>query len=202
MSDFEADRAALLVMDFQNYGLHPEGYWAKQGLPTWPSLAYRAIEPTARVLAAARRNKRPLVIHVASAWREGSPEMNWRMPVFARGPDRAVEGTWDADFYEPLKPIEGEIVVTKRSISALAGTELDRLLRVRDIATLVLAAIATNFVVEGTAREAVDRGYRVIVLEDCCASATQEMHDFSVRVILPEICSVGSADEFIRWIED
>ena len=200
MDSVDPTRAALLLMDFQNYGLHPDGYWAQQGLPTWPALAYQAIEPTARVLAAARQYQHPLVIHVGAMWRPGSPEMNLSIPVFARGPDRAVEGTWAADFYEPLQPVTGEIVILKRSISALAGNELDRLLRVRDINTLVLAGIATNFVVEGTAREAVDRGYRVVVLADCCASATEEMHDFSIRVILPELCHVSAADEFVRWL--
>jgi nicotinamidase-related amidase len=199
MDGFDLTRAALLLMDFQNYGLHSDGYWARQELPDYPASAYPAVENAAQVVACARRAGL-LVIHVAAAWRPGSPEMNLTIPVFARGPDRAVEGTWAADFYEPVRPAPGEIVVVKRSVSALAGTELDRLLRVRDINTLVLAGIATNFVVEGTAREAVDHGYRVVVLADCCASATEEMHDFSIRVILPELCHVSAADEFVRWL--
>ena len=77
---------------------------------------------------------------------------------------------------------------------------MERLLQVKDINTLVLTGVATNFVVEGTAREAVDRGYKVVVLEDCCASLTDEMHDFSVRVILPELCDVATADDFVRLL--
>jgi nicotinamidase-related amidase len=199
MDVLDAKRSALLLMDFQNYGLHPEGYWAKQGIPTWPSGAYPAVENAARVLATAR--KTPLtIIHIAARWRPGSPEMNTNIPVFARGPDRSVEGTWDADFYDPVKPAEGEVVITKRSVSPFIGTELDRFLRIRDINTIVCAGVATNYVVESAVREGVDRGLRAIVLADCCASVTEEMHNFSVQVILPDLCTVTTADELIQLL--
>jgi predicted ester cyclase len=140
------------------------------------------------------------VIYVGAAWRKGHPDMNMNIPAFASGPDRSIEGTWGADFYDVLKPAEDEIVIINRSVSALAGTELDRLLRVRDINTLLLAGVATNGVVEGTAREAVDLGYRAIVLEDCCASESQEMHDFSIRM-LRYLCHISTVEEFTRVLD-
>jgi nicotinamidase-related amidase len=199
MNALDPSRTALLALDFQNYGIHPEGYWAKHGEPDWPAIARPAAEQTARVLEAARGH-RLLVVHVGVAWREGSPEMNLTAPLFADAPDRSVEGTWESEFYEPVRPAPGEIVVHKRGVSALAGTELDRLLRLRDINTLVLTGVATHFAVEGTAREAVDRGYRVIVLEDCCASRAREAHDFSIGVILRRLCHVTTAESFIRTL--
>jgi nicotinamidase-related amidase len=159
MNELDPSRTALLALDFQNYGIHPEGYWAKHGEPDWPAIARPAAELTARVLEAAR-GRGILVVHVGVAWRPGSPEMNMTAPLFAAAPDRSVEGTWGSEFYEPVQPAPGEIVVYKRSVSALAGTELDRLFRVRDVNTLVLTGVATHFAVEGTARDAVDRGYR------------------------------------------
>lgn len=197
MKGFDPVRSALLVMDFQNYGLHPEGYWAKQGIPTFPSGAYSAVENLTRVLEEARRT--PLtIVHFASRWRPGSPEMNMGIPVFARGPDRSVEGTWAADFYDPVKPAEGEVVITKRSVSPFIGTELDRFLRVRDINTIACTGVATNYVVESAVREGVDRGLKAIVIGDCCASVTEEMHDFSIRMILPDLCTIMTAAEFIE----
>jgi biuret amidohydrolase len=86
-------------------------------------------------------------------------------------------------------------------VSALAGTELDRLFRLRDVNTLALAGVATQFAVEGTAREAVDRGYRVVVLEDCCASRVREVHEFSIDVILRNLCRVITADRFIAELD-
>jgi len=156
---FDLTRSALLVIDFQNYGVHPQGYWASR-LPGWAAAAARAVENTVRAVAAARSKSVP-VIHIGQAWREGHPDVNLSAPWQARAKEanRTVEGTWDVGFFPALAPAPGEIVVFKRGVSALAGTELDRLLRVRDIHTLVLTGVATNFAVEGTAREASDRGY-------------------------------------------
>ena len=198
--DFDPTTSALVPMDSQNYGLHPDGYWARQGLPEFPSGAYPAIVNLARLLTAARASGL-LVVHVRAAWRPGSPEMNMAVPVFARGPDRAVEGTWDADFYEPVAPKEDEIVVTKRGIGAFTGTELDRLLRLRGIDTVILCGIATNWVVEATAMDAADLGYRVIVPEDCSASIAADMHLFAIEKVLPDIATIATADDLIASLE-
>jgi nicotinamidase-related amidase len=200
MNQLNPTRAALLAMDFQNYGVHPQGYWASHGEPDWPAIARPAVDNTARVLAAARRH-RILIVHVGLAWRPGGPEVNLTAPLFARAPDRSVEGTWGAGFYAPVAPAPGELAVYKRGVSALAGTELDRLFRLKDVNTLVLTGVATQFAVEGTAREAVDRGYRVLVLEDCCASRVQEVHRFSIDMILRSLCQVTTADRFIGDLE-
>jgi biuret amidohydrolase len=199
MEDFDLDRAAMLLLDFQNYGIHPDGYWAKHGEPDWPGAARPAMENAARALAAARQQGL-LVVHVGVAWRKGSPEANLSAPLFSRAPSRSVEGTWGAEFCEPVKPLAGEVVVYKRGVSALAGTELDRLFRVRDVRTLILSGVATQFAVEGTAREAVDRGYRVVVLEDCCASREPAVHDFSIERILRNLCAVTTAERLISGL--
>jgi nicotinamidase-related amidase len=65
----------------------------------------------------------------------------------------------------------------------------------------VLAGVTTQFVVEGTARDAVDRGYGALVLEDCCASRRRDVHDFSIDVILREICDVTDSERFIAMLE-
>jgi nicotinamidase-related amidase len=200
MNQLNPARAALLALDFQNYGVHPQGYWATHGEPDWPAIARPAVDNTARVLAAARRHHL-LVIHVGVARRPGQPEMNMTALLFSRAPDRSVEGTWGSEFYEPVAPAPGELVIYKRGVSALAGTELDRLFRLKDINTLVLTGVATQFAVEGTAREAVDHGYRVLVLEDCCASRVREVHRFSIDRILRNLCEVTTAERFIRDLE-
>jgi nicotinamidase-related amidase len=200
MEDFDLDRAALLLLDFQNYGIHPDGYWAKHGEPDWPAVARPAMENASRALAAARKAGL-LVIHVGVAWREGSPEANLSAPLFSGAPDRSVEGTWGAQFCELVKPLAGEVVIYKRGVSALAGTELDRLFRVRDVRTLVLSGVATQFAVEGTARDAVDRGYRVVVLEDCCASRERAVQEFSIERILRHLCEVTTAERLISELD-
>jgi nicotinamidase-related amidase len=110
----------------------------------------------------------------------------------AKAANRSIDGTWGVEFFEPVAPREGEFVVHKRSVSALVGTELERLLLIRDINTLVLAGGITNFAVEGTARHASDLGYRVVVLEDCTASINDQWQAFSIGQILPLIGEVAT----------
>ena len=198
MTSIGPSKTALLIMDFMNDMVHPDGKFADQG---WPAQIEErgTIRNAARALTAARDAQLP-VMHVRLAWRPGHPDVNRDAPLFAGAPqlDALVEGTWGADFHADLQPADDEPVIVKRSVSAFAGTELDRLLTRQGAGTLVLAGFATSFVVEGTARDAVDRGYRVIVLEDCCASFTAEMHQFSIQGVLPLLGEVATMDELIE----
>jgi nicotinamidase-related amidase len=195
--EIENPRTVLLLMDFQNDLVDPAGAFGSQGAAAEVK-EKRAVENTARVLEAAR-NAGLTVVHVAVAWRPGHREANRSAALFAGAGEvnALVEGTWGGEFHRDLQPAEGELVITKRGVSALAGTELDRLLRLRDVNVLVLTGFATNFVVEGTAREAVDRGYTVIVLSDCCASFDDEMHRFALDAILPQLGTVMTSEELI-----
>jgi nicotinamidase-related amidase len=65
-------------------------------------------------------------------------------------------------------------------VSAFAGTPLDQIFRARGVGTVILGGLVTHYAVEGTARDAHDRGYRVIVLTDGCASATPSRHEASL----------------------
>ena len=103
-----------------------------------------------------------------------------------------VEGTWGATIHEAVSPKEGEPVVTKRAVSAFAGSDLEKLLQTAGITTLILSGVATNFVVEGTAREASDRGYNVVVVGDCCASVSQVAHDSSLTTALPFLATIST----------
>lgn len=90
---------------------------------------------------------------------------------------------------------ETDVVIRKRNWGAFHGTELDALLRRRGIRTIVLGGIATNFGVESTARDAWERNYEVIILEDLCTSTTKALHDMTITSVLPRIARVRqSAD--------
>ncbi len=84
----------------------------------------------------------------------------------------------------------GDIVVLKRHWGAFTGTDLDLHLRRRGVKTVVLAGIATNFGVESTARTAWELSYDVVIVEDACTSRSAELHDFAIRLILPQIARV------------
>ena len=87
----------------------------------------------------------------------------------------------------------GDIRITKRQWGAFHGTELDLQLRRRSIQTIVLGGIATNIGVESTARQAWERGYAVILAEDATSGQSVEMHNFSVKNILPRISKISKA---------
>ena len=85
---------------------------------------------------------------------------------------------------------DGDTIVLKRHWGAFTGTDLDLQLRRRGVKTLVIAGIATNFGVESTARTAWELSYDVVIVEDACTSRSAELHDFSIRQILPQIARV------------
>lgn len=97
-----------------------------------------------------------------------------------------------------LDPREGDIVITKRQWGAFYGTELDLQLRRRHIRTLILGGIATNFGVESTARDAYERGYEQVFVEDAMAAPTAEAHRFAVTTILPRIGLVRSTEHVLN----
>jgi len=180
--ELDLGRTALLLLDYQNYNVHPDGYWAS----VTPGLVERvapALARAAEALAAAREAGIH-VVHVQNAWREGHPDINPHTPwqADAKAAGRSTEGSWGIEFFEPLAPTGGELVVRKRAVSGFAGTELDRLLRIHDVSTVVIAGIVTNFAAEGTARDASDRGYRVVVSGTAArASLTRCMLSLSPR---------------------
>jgi nicotinamidase-related amidase len=108
----------------------------------------------------------------------------------------ALPPNW-AELVPEIGPQTGDLIITKRQWGAFYGTELDLQLRRREVRTIVLGGIATNFGVESTARDAYERGYAQIFVEDAMASMTAEAHEFVVENIFPRIGQVRSTDEVL-----
>lgn len=199
MSD--APKTALLLMDFQNYGVHPEGYWAERDPGMFARLERRGVVSNAARALDAARNRGVKVIHVVNRWRPGHIDIHDAMPMWSgrKGADVAVEGTWGAEIVDVLAPNPDEPVVVKRSVSALAGSELVRLLILYGIGTVVLAGVATNFVVEGTARDAADLGFVVVVLSDACETMSDQWQRFSIE-IMSMLGTILTVDEWVETI--
>jgi nicotinamidase-related amidase len=88
------------------------------------------------------------------------------------------------------------VVVTKKRVSAFAGSDLELVLRAHDVDSLVLAGIATSGVVLSTVREAADRDYRLTVLEDLCLDADEEVHRVLTGKVFPRQAEVIAADDW------
>jgi tRNA-Thr(GGU) m(6)t(6)A37 methyltransferase TsaA len=157
--------AALLVMDVQ------EAIVQRFGDPP----AY--LERLDLAISAARGARIP-VVYVVVGFRPGHPEVSARNKAFAAlASGRAFTGADPAARIHPaVAPGPADLVVTKRRVSAFAGSDLDVLLRGLNADTLVLSGIATSGVVLSTLRQAADLDYRLVVLADCCLDADPEVH--------------------------
>ena len=186
---------ALLVMDFENDIVHPEGAFKDFGFAQMVA-DNNVLDKTSQLLTAARSSG-VTVIYVSVKFREGYPERPANSGLWQglHGANALVEGTWGSQIHDQLTPEKGEPIVTKRGVSAFAASDIEQILHNKRIGTLILAGVATNFVVEGTARQACDLGYDTIVVGDCCASMTQEAHDSSLNTALPFLCTVSKLDE-------
>ncbi len=91
-----------------------------------------------------------------------------------------VEGTWQTLVVAELTPRDGDVVITHQRISGFAGTQLDVILRSRGVDTVLVAGVATNLSVEGTARDASNLGFRTVVVSDACAAASEPAHRASI----------------------
>lgn len=98
--------------------------------------------------------------------------------------------------HSAVAPQAGDIVVTKRRVSAFAGSDLDVVLRAQDIDHLVLSGIATSGVVLSTLRYAADLDYRLTVLSDCCADGDDEVHRVLLGKVFPRQANVLTAEEW------
>ena len=186
----ELDRTALVIIDMQRDFLEPGGFGETLGNDI--SLLQRAVKPCKVVLDAARAAGM-LVIHTREGHRpdlsDAPPAKIERGAPSKRIGDKGpmgrilVRGEPGHDIIPELYPIAGEPVVDKPGKGAFCETDLGLTLRNCGIDNLLVAGVTTEVCVNTTVREANDRGYRCIVLSDCCASYCPEFHDMSLKMI-------------------
>jgi len=186
----DLDRAALVIIDMQRDFLEPGGFGAALGNDV--SRLKVAVEPCRNVLDAFR-DRGGLVIHTREGHRpdltDAPPHKVLRgdpaMRIGAPGPMGRilVRGEPGHDIIAELYPASGEPVIDKPGKGAFYQTDLDLMLRNRGIDTLFVCGVTTEVCVNTTVREANDRGYRCIVLSDCCASYFPEFHDAGLKMV-------------------
>jgi nicotinamidase-related amidase len=99
---------------------------------------------------------------------------------------------------DELAPKPGEIVVTKTTDSALTGTNLRLILSNMGIRNVVMTGIFTDQCISSTVRSLADESFNVIVVEDCCAAGTDELHRRELEIINMIYCQVVSSHELRR----
>jgi nicotinamidase-related amidase len=132
------------------------------------------------------------VIYVTVGFRAGHPEVSQRNKGFAAisGTGRFADDDPGSAIHPAVAPIGGDVVVTKRRVSAFAGSDLEVVLRAGGIDSLVLSGIATSGVVLSTLRQAADLDYRLTVLADGCLDADAEVHRVLLEKVFPRQAEV------------
>ena len=179
----EPSRTALLVIDMQRDFLEPGGFGALLGNDVTP--LRRIVEPTRRVLETFRRLGLG-VVHTREGHRPDlsdcppSKKARGRLQIGIGDPGPMgrvlVRGEYGHDIIDELRPLPREPVIDKPGKGAFHATDLERILGARAIRHLVVTGVTTEVCVHTTVREANDRGYECLVLEDCVASYFPELH--------------------------
>jgi nicotinamidase-related amidase len=203
---FDPSSTALVIIDMQRDFVLPGGFGEKLGNDT--SLLLAAVEPTQRVLEAARR-RGMLVVHTREGHR---PDLSDCPPAkLTRGGKTfigtdgpmgriLVRGEQGHDIIHQLYPKAGEPVIDKPGKGAFHATDLHQILIDRGIKTLVVCGVTLEVCVHTTVREANDRGYECVVLSDCVASYFPEFQRVGLEMIKAQGAIFGwvsSSEDFL-----
>jgi nicotinamidase-related amidase len=184
-------RTALVVIDLQR-GIVAGG--------AGPNAASDVVAHAAALAAALRAaGGTVILVHVTRSadGKDGLHPQTDTAP-WQRGPSPAAD--W-AEIVPELGPAPGDVVIAKHQWGAFYGTDLDLQLRRRGIDTILLAGISTNAGVESTARDAYERGYEQVFVEDAMAARNPEEHANTVRTVFPRIGRVRSTAEVLAALE-
>ncbi len=204
---FDLERTALIIIDMQRDFLEPGGFGESLGNDV--SLLQAAVAPCRAVLDAARASGM-LVIHTREGHR---PDLSDAPPLKVNRGDPAtrigapgpmgrilVRGEPGHDLIEALYPAPGEPVIDKPGKGAFYQTDLELMLKNRGIDNLLVAGVTTEVCVNTTVREANDRGFRCIVLSDCCASYFPQFHEAGLAMIKAQGGIFGSVSDSKRTL--
>jgi nicotinamidase-related amidase len=169
-------RTALIIIDMQRDFLQPGGF-GDAALGNDVSRLHAAVAPCADVLAAARKVGLLLSTRVKATGEPGH------------------------DIIPELYPVAGGPVIDKPGKGAFYQTDLELMLKNRSIEKLLVCGVTTEVCVNTTVREANDRGFRCIVLSDCCASYFPEFHDMGLKMIKAQGGIFGSVSASAPVIE-
>ena len=195
----DAERAALCIVEMQNDIVH-ESNVGEKGLGGVLATAVqkRGVIGRLRGLVAAARTRQVPILYINFCGKPGFPRPNTRLHRLAASKPRLVEGTWGVRVHEALAPQPEDFVLERTvGVDGSYGTQLYPVLRMLNRTTMLMTGVSTNLAVEGIVRASVNRGFELVVIEDCCASYPDEWHRFSIENIMPLLATVTTADAVI-----
>jgi biuret amidohydrolase len=182
---------AVVAVHCQGDIVGPDGAFAGH---FYQQVVERNVLDRIAALTDAMRDAGATIAYTRVAWQPDYSDLQANSPIlrFVAQSGCLKDGTRLAEIVEPLTPRRGDLVITHQRVGGFTGSAFDDALRDRGIQTLVFAGVATNFSVEGTAREASDLGYHVLIVDDACAAASLQAHAASLGSLglLAEIVTV------------
>jgi nicotinamidase-related amidase len=175
---------ALVVIDLQRGILQ---------MPVAPHAASDVLARMARLASAFRSAGSAVVLVRVAFAADGADVLKQPRDVTTAA---ARELGWD-QLAPELKASSSDILITKHQWGAFYGTELDLQLRRRAVRTIVIGGISTNFGVESTARDAFERGYALVFVEDAMSGLSPEAHAFACQTIFPRLGRVRTAQDVL-----
>jgi nicotinamidase-related amidase len=178
-------RTALVVIDLQR------GIVARD---VAPHRSADVVANAAKVAHAFRTAELPLVwVHVSYAAKRD----DMLKPIVDEAPASTPPSPGWAEFMPELGVQQDDVIVTKRNWGAFYGTDLDLQLRRRQVTQIALCGIATNLGVESTARDAFERNYKLLFVEDAMAAMSAQEHEHSCTRIFPRMGIVRATSQVL-----
>jgi nicotinamidase-related amidase len=168
------DRCALLVIDMQNDFVSPDGMMARFGFDL--SMVQEIAPRLAKFIQEARQ-RGAFIVHTRVINDAAQNPPSWY--AFWGPPAVTLEDSWGADFAPGFEPQEGEPVVTKYTYGAFTGTNLDNILRRREVKTLIVTGTGPSICAGDTMHQGFALGYHIVAPRDCLASFTVKGPEFN-----------------------
>ncbi len=184
-------KSAVLSMDIQKATVRKSSMYHE-----------RRVGAAAKSVIERARRAGVLVVHVVIDYQPAffSPRNKFlqkiRIPVLSAP---GVDVSELLEIAEDVRPVGDEPIIRKPRMNPFFGTALESMLRSRDIDTVILMGVATEFVVESAVRHAADADFRVIVLEDCCAAFSEEAHRVALH-IMDHLATIAASADFLESV--
>jgi len=184
----------LVLLDFINEIVDEKGKFAGKGYPAFVK-THGVLDNVNAAIVKARAKNIPVIfvrVGFSSDYREW-PESS---PLFgaAKKFGALQLGTWATEIHKSLNKADEDFLITKHRVSAFYATSLEAILRTLKTNTILLGGVATDMAVQSATREAHDRDYRVVVLEDLCGAGNEEDHAHALR-LLAKVATVAKSTE-------
>lgn len=191
----DKNNTALLVIDLQKGEYNPEIISKKpDDKYMWERIKNIVLPNGKKIIDKCRQNKIEVIYTVIESYTKDGRD---------RGIDYKISGIFcaknsrEAEVLDEIKPLDNEIIIPKTSSSVFNSTNIEYVLRNLSIQYLMIFGIVTDQCVETAVRDGCDKGFLITLIEDACATHTQERHDNSLKGV-KGYCRIRKTSEILE----